>query len=202
MKLIAVTQRVAQVGEHPERRDTLDQRWLAFLSHCGLTPLLIPNHAATAKQLLSQTKVSGILLTGGDDLVAYGGTAPERDEVEHLLIETSLNAKLPILGVCRGMQALQHHYGVTLGKVTGHVTASHDITLQGRADKVNSYHQLGTKLTAGGLEVWGTAADGLVEAVRHSVHPHAGIMWHPERTTPFATRDVELFRQHFGGRSK
>ncbi len=202
MKLIAVTQRVAQVGEPPERRDTLDQRWLAFLSHCGFVPLLVPNHAASAAQLLSQAKPSGILLTGGDDLVAYGGTAPERDEVERLFIEKAISAKLPLLGVCRGMQALQHFHGVKLGPVPGHVTPSHGIVLQGRPEKVNSYHRLGTKLAGGGLEIWGTAEDGVVEAVRHFTSPLAGIMWHPERVSPCSDRDVALFRTHFGDPSK
>ena len=87
MNLIAVSQRVDIVGPHEERRNSLDQRWVKYLKECNLIPLPIYNDAGAAEILLKACPVSGILLTGGNDLVEYGGNAPERDKTEKYLID-------------------------------------------------------------------------------------------------------------------
>jgi putative glutamine amidotransferase len=40
----------------------------------------------------------------------------------------------------------------------------------------------------------------VIKAVRHENAPLAGIMWHPERMTPFAADDRDLFHDWFGAR--
>ncbi|WP_165845395.1 gamma-glutamyl-gamma-aminobutyrate hydrolase family protein [Streptacidiphilus pinicola] len=196
---VLVTQNVDTVGSHATRSDVLDQRWHRFLHRVGLVPVPVPNDPRVAEQLLDRLpETAGVILTGGNDLVAYGGRAPERDATETLLIRHSLQRGLPLLGVCRGMQLLQHHFHVPLTQVSGHVRERQVIHADGVERPANSYHRWGTTETRPPLDVWATAGDGVVKGVRHRTHPLLGIMWHPERLTPFEHADLDLFRRHFG----
>lgn len=197
MKTIAVTQRVAIDPVSRERRDALDQRWLDFLIACGFCPLPVPNRAEVAVPLAEAAGASGLLMTGGGDLAAYGGDSPERDETERALLAWARERHLPVLGVCRGMEVIQDVFGVGLRKIAGHV-GRHRIRTGRRHREVNSFHDLGSRDTVPDLTVWATAADGVVEAVRHIREPILAMMWHPERETPFDERDVKLFREHLG----
>ena len=198
MSLIAVSQRVAVDSRRGERRDCLDQAWSKFMMTCGFTPVAVPNDAQAAKSLCAALPLNGILLTGGNDLSDYGGDAPERDVTEDTLIDIAEAKALPVLGVCRGMQMIQHHFGIQLKPVTGHVTGHQTISIEGRPAEVNSYHNLGAIETLPPLEEWAVADDGVVKAVRHPNGRMTGIMWHPERLSPFAQRDISLFRTFFG----
>jgi len=197
MTLIAVSQRVAVVPPHDERRDCLDQAWAAFLGACGITPLPVPNDVDAARTLVAAAPIRGILLTGGNDLVDYGGDAPERDAVEAVLLDAAEERDLPMLGVCRGMQVIQHRFGIKLKRVAGHVAPHQVIAMDGRQIGVNSYHNFGTTETAPPLDAWAVAEDGVIKAVRHRHRKMVGIMWHPERIAPVAGRDVDLFQQFF-----
>lgn len=195
---LAISQRVTIDAATGERRDALDQRWTLFLSACGFSPVLIPNHATTARQLLNLDSISGVLLTGGNDLSAYGGDAPERDETEHRLIDWAEQAGVPVLGVCRGMQLLQSRSGVPLVRIEGHVGSRHSLLLPDGPQVVNSFHNWGTTTTAPGWNIRAMADDGVVEAILHQDGQRAGLMWHPERESPFAPRDLHFIQQFFG----
>lgn len=192
--LVAVTQRVAIDPRHGERRDALDQRWIAFLAACGAAPLLLPNAPATARQLLEQVPVRGLLLTGGNTLTAYGGDSPERDRTESEALAHARAHSLPVVGVCRGMQMILHAFDVPLDRLDGHAGTTHAIT-GGRI--VNSFHDFGTAGDAGPLRVLARSHDGVVEAVAHPAEPIRGMMWHPERCEVFDRADVQLFREIF-----
>lgn len=201
MKCIAATQRVIREDEggSSERRDALDQSWARFLAAAGFALLPLPNHLATARRLIQTAEPAGILLTGGGDLAAYGGQTPERDEVEEWLVDEALAGARPLLGVCRGMQAIQARLGIPLERVPGHVMPTQEIRVEGRKASVNSYHDWGARTTVPSLEVWARAEDGVVKAVRHAHHPLVGIMWHPERFADFREEDLALFQKHFDG---
>jgi putative glutamine amidotransferase len=192
--LVAVTQRVAIDPRHRERRDALDQRWTAFLSACGAAPLLVPNTPATAAQLLEQVPVQGLLLTGGNTLAAYGGDAPERDLTELQALAFARARRLPVVGICRGMQLLLHAFNVPLTALSGHAGTSHVVT-GGRT--VNSFHDFGAVDDAGPLRVTMRSHDAVVEAIAHPTEPICGVMWHPERCDTFDPQDVQLFREAF-----
>ena len=198
MSLIAVTQRVAVDSRRGERRDCLDQAWSKFMMACGLTPVEVPNDARVAQSLCAVLPINGIVLTGGNDLSIYGGDAPERDVTEDALIDIADEKVLPILGVCRGMQMIQHRFGIPLRPVTGHVARHQIISIEGRPVEVNSFHNLGATETLPPLEAWAVADDGVVKAVRHPNGRMIGMMWHPERLIPFAQRDISFFRNFFG----
>jgi putative glutamine amidotransferase len=197
VKTVAVTQRVAVLPERAERRDCLDQAWPRFLAACGLLPLALPNVTEVALELCAQADIAGLLLTGGNDLAALGGDAPERDTVENALLDMAERRNLPVLGVCRGMQLLQQRSGVPLRRVQGHVTAHQLIDVEGEPTQVNAYHCFAAFESREPFDTWAVARDGVIKAVRHRSLPVTGIMWHPERTAPPAAADIALFRRLF-----
>lgn len=197
MKPLLVTQRVVEDANHKERRDALDQRWAQFLVEAGLLAIPAPNHLRSIQELVSEIRFGGILLTGGGDLVNYGGDTPERDAVETFLLEYAIRNNVPVMGVCRGMQSIQSYFQIRLEKVEGHVTPTQSIQVHGRRRNVNSYHQWGSRDLHSSFDVWASAEDGVVEGIRHLQHPIKGIMWHPERLTPFHSEDLILFQRHF-----
>lgn len=196
MKTVAVTQRVTVDPPHGTRRDCLDQVWTKFLLECGLLPIPIPNSRDAALTICDN--VSGIVLTGGNDLAAYGGDAPERDETEMALLDLAERRNLPVLGVCRGMQMIQHRAGIPLERVCGHVAPRQRISIHGRSVETNSYHNFGATEVYPPLMTWAIADDGVIKAVRHAERRMIGVMWHPERLDPFAADDVALFSEFFG----
>jgi N5-(cytidine 5'-diphosphoramidyl)-L-glutamine hydrolase len=202
MRPVAISQRVDIIHDYEERRDSLDQNWIKLLLACNLFPLLIPNHKSCAENILASTPVAGVVLTGGNDLVAYGGNTPERDETEHFLMQYALEKKLPLLGVCRGMQMIQYFYGIELTQVQGHVATKHKLMMDGNLINVNSYHNFGATETKDPLEVLATSEDGVIEAVRHNSAPITGMMWHPERNRPFEGQDVSLVKKLFDNKLK
>jgi N5-(cytidine 5'-diphosphoramidyl)-L-glutamine hydrolase len=197
MKTVAITQRVSVIPEYGERRDCLDQAWPRFISACGLLPLVLPNVTDVAVAICDASDVAGLVLTGGNDLATLGGDTPERDATENALLDAVELRGLPVLGVCRGMQLIQQRCAIPLRRVAGHVTKRQTIRINGEPAEVNSYHRFAAFESSPPLEVWAVAADGVVKAIRHSVLPITGIMWHPERNTPFAAVDVALFRRVF-----
>ena len=197
MTVVAISQRVVVDPRHGERRDALDQKWTHLLVRCGLVPFPVPNTSGDTRRLLDEVGPAGVILTGGNDLTAVGGDAPERDETEHGLVAYARANQLPLLGVCRGMQMIQHVLGLKLRPVTGHVAPQQTITVDGMPTTVNSFHNFGTTETTAELTVWANAHDGVVKAVRHISEPLTGIMWHPERISPFRSEDISLIAQLF-----
>jgi putative glutamine amidotransferase len=197
MTTVAITQRVAVIPEYGERRDCLDQAWPRFLHACGLSPLAMPNVPEVALELFGRADLKGLVLTGGNDLAVVGGNAPERDSTENALLDAAEARGLPVLAVCRGMQLIQHRHGIPLSRVDGHVTPRQTISIRGRPAETNSYHCFGARESRAPLEVWAVAPDGVIKAIRHISRPITGVMWHPERKSPFAADDIALFRTLF-----
>jgi putative glutamine amidotransferase len=195
VKLVAISQRVDIFPQRGERRDALDQRWHTFLARCGYLGVPVPNHVDLALDIASRLPVSGLVLTGGNDLVRCGGDAPERDATEMALVEAVLKRSLPVMAICRGMQVIQAMHGVPLVSVQGHITEHHEVLIHGHRSLKNSYHRFGAVTTARELNVWARSSDGVVEGIRHVDRPIVGLMWHPERVLGFAQSDIDLFRE-------
>lgn len=207
---IGITQRVEVVAAYGERRDSLDQRWFVLFEQLGLVPVPIPNSLMDVADWCRAMALDGIVLSGGNDLAHLPGghnVAPERDVSEGALLDYARVECLPVLGVCRGMQAINHYLGGALVPVTGHSGSRHGVQVTDSArvftdysgQTVNSYHNW--ELPADGL---GTGLirevitpEGGVEGYRHDTLPWLGIMWHPEREVPFNQRDFHLIATLF-----
>jgi gamma-glutamyl-gamma-aminobutyrate hydrolase PuuD len=208
-RVLAISQRVDSAPLYRERRDGLDQRWATLAQELGLLLVPLPNLAQMTGELLAAVSPAGLILSGGNDLTTPDeeGSAPERDSSERqaLLWAESAGGR-PVLGVCRGMQAIQLHCGGKLTSVRGHVASRHPLlTLNVESPillprEVNSFHNFGltTDILAPALVPVGVAEDGMVEAFRHKHLPWYGIMWHPERECPFQIEDMKTISTIFG----
>ena len=214
MKRIGLSQRVDIDPTHGERRDGLDQNWAGLLLSLGYCPIPLANKVHDIEPYWSALALDGVILTGGNDLVEVlsdGGIAPERDRFEHRVLDLCEAEKIPVLGVCRGLQIMNVHYGGSLMKVPHQVAQNHRATLdqgffKGCPDsiQVNSFHdfaidQLGEN---GSLRAIAWAEDGSIEAAAHKSLPQFGVMWHPEREKSLAQHDSLVIIKAFGLRQQ
>jgi len=129
----------------------------------------------------------GLLLPGGGDI---HGTL---DDGERSLIQSFLETGRPILGICRGMQALNVFFGGTLYRcIPGHQILQGDLLhpvrssnllaqLMGKTAVVNSNHHQAVERLGWELEAAQWAQDGVIEGLVHRRLPVWGTQWHPER---------------------
>lgn len=207
MKKLAISQRVQEHDAYKERRDCLDQRWYKFADRLDCTPMPLPNiPVEKAASYLALIEPDAIILSGGNTLLvdrkAANDAAPERDAFETVLLEWSLANNKPVLGICRGMQFINHYFGGTNCEVSEHVGRRHRVSFCGDMSDtapmdVNSFHEWGLRPEQLGeqLAALALAEDGTVEAISHATHKVAGVMWHPERERPFSEFDLSLTRR-------
>ena len=151
--------------------------------------------AAVCRERRSADGCQGLLLPGGGDI---GGVL---DEPEHLLIQSFTETGRPILGICRGMQALNVFFGGTLyDRIGGHQLPQGDLVhitracgqlarLLGEEPTVNSNHHQAICTLGAGLIVTQRACDGIIEGICHDSLPVWGVQWHPERQSYGLRRD-------------
>ena len=121
------------------------------------------------------------------------GDTPKRDKTELEIINYCINKKLPIFGVCRGMQMLNSFFqgNITTNKTDSHVRKSHTIKIVNQKLKlsnnkyfVNSFHKnlIHEKSLGKSLEIFAISDfDNSIEGFFHESLPIIGVMWHPER---------------------
>jgi putative glutamine amidotransferase len=163
--------------------------------------------------------VDGVLLPGGGDVLpsiygeaahpSYSAAEPGRDDYEMELARRAIEADLPLLAICRGIQVLnvarggslvqdiEAELGVTVNHVhrESPVTIAHEVwisegslldrlmheRLEDDACPVNSRHHQAPKRLGTGLAVCATAPDGVIEAIEDPSRRFClGVQWHPE----------------------
>lgn len=199
MKRIGISQRQDAVIGRDEVRDGLDVRLSKLLWKLGFLPIPLVSGLEQPANYIRALGLDGIILSGGNDL----GQVPARDVLEIALLDYAASKNLPVLGICRGMQMMNHFQGGTLRPVLDHVGVCHHVSgsLVGPSDReVNSYHNFGILSDDLGTELDAVAwsSDGVIEALKHRTWPWLGIMWHPERNEPYAKPDRILIKNHLG----
>jgi len=105
-------------------RVRLSVAYLESLDRAGLTPIVVPPFAPCADRDAILDVVSGLVLTGGEDVdpARYGaephprlGTVhAERDATELSLLDGARDRRMPTLAICRGIQVMNVGLGGTL----------------------------------------------------------------------------------------
>lgn len=161
------------------------------------------------------TFIDGIIFSGGGDidpllfdeepLKESGEISPLRDSFEISLCKLAIQNKLPILGICRGMQVLNIALGGTIYQDISVQTNStlkhsqqaprsygtHSIEVKNHTllsslwekekTTVNSFHHQAVALLGDGFQICAKSQDGLTEAIEHTKNPFTlGVQWHPE----------------------
>lgn len=128
------------------------------------------------------------------------GDTGRRDELEYYLIRSALEKRVPLLGVCRGMQLLNVVLGGTLYQEIADVyeDVSHPYTvlpykavriqdgsmlgrILGRNTvRVNSMHHQAVDRIGSGLKVVAEDNLGIIEAIEMEDGFTLGVQWHPE----------------------
>ena len=179
----------------------------------GVPVVMPPLELAAIPALVA--RLDGLLLSGGPDLApaAYdarphaelGSTEPRLDAFEYAVVREALRLELPILGVCRGAQALNVAYGGTLhqhlpdvvGDAIVHRQSEEGASLTHLVDiaagtrlehvvsstrlRVNSFHHQAVDRLGAGLRVSARAPDGTIEAIEDPAQPFVlAVQWHAE----------------------
>lgn len=207
MKRIGLTQRVS-IEQTGERRDCLDQQWSLLAGHLNFVPVPLPNLGPPPEICISELDLSGVILTGGNDLASLGTgrvPAPERDAFEMSLLDVCIARDLPVFAVCRGMQVVNVHLGGKLSLTRGHAATRHPVysVANGvtQTRQVNSYHDYGILVQdlAKPLALTWRTEDGWAEGARHVSAKLIAQMWHPEREGPQSrTEDLREIAGLFG----
>jgi putative glutamine amidotransferase len=156
--------------------------------------------------------MQGFVLPGGLDLAPLhygqepngqcGSMNPEDDRLHLAVARYALERKVPVLGICRGMQALNVAAGGTLHQDISRWTtvqhrqlapkwyATHWVVgepdslvgqMFGQRFLVNSFHHQAVDVLGDDLVVSARSSDGVIEAIEATRHPYAvGLQWHPE----------------------
>jgi putative glutamine amidotransferase len=200
----------------------LPRRYVDAVAAAGGIPVLLPPEPGIGDAL---ARLDGLMLSGGGDVdpARYGAqpspevtsVRPERDAAEFALLDAAMSLRLPVLGICRGMQVINVARGGSLHQhlpdVVGHdghapvpgAFGQHEVRVAagsrlseilgsgaGPAVTTPTHHHQAVDRVGKGLTATAWAADGTIEAFEADGEQFlVAVQWHPE-----AGDDPALFR--------
>ncbi|MBQ6653067.1 MAG: membrane dipeptidase [Prevotella sp.] len=190
---------------------SLCERYYNQVVAAGATPVIIPPVSNTEVIVNTLDQLDALILTGGADYnPLWAGEQPQlglhhinarRDLPELLITRLAYDRNIPILGICRGIQALAMAFGGTVVQdiqpggvkhsqdadrnLPTHTVSTEDGSvirnIYGETVCVNSFHHQAVGKTGPLFRVTATAPDGTIEAIESTAHrPVIGVQWHPE----------------------
>lgn len=196
-----------------DTRLQVGEAYARMIVQAGGLPIVLPPVPEMAEETLALC--DGVVMTGGDDpdTTRWGVPMhpkarplhPQRQAFEIALLEAlDRKPRVPVLGVCLGMQLMGLHCGGTLDQHLPDTLATaadhwdkraHEISGELGSGVVHSHHRQALR-DAGALAVLARAPDGVIEAVerRGRETMYLGVQWHPERTED-ERLGVGLFRR-------
>lgn len=180
------------------------------------------------------SRCQGILLTGGDEDIhpryyhhpefvslCTGGLDEKRDEFELKVVNYAMSNRLPVLGICRGLQITNIYFGGSLYPDISSVGKSdHSKFVDGKdryhqlsidvssvlnrivsvpRSEVNSAHHQSADRIGEGLVANAFSEDGVVEGLeRKDAGPYLMLVqWHPERMSDQGSPLVDSIKRSF-----
>lgn len=212
--LIGVTmyQEPARWGVWVREVALLPAPYVRSVERAGGVPVLLPPTGSLRGIGALVSGLDGIILAGGSDLdpdlygadrhAQTGPPQPQRDRFELALARAVVDAALPFLAICRGMQVLNVARGGALiqhlPEAVGHkghapelgIVGTHRVQISatstigkilGDVADVPTYHHQAVSRLGKGLSAVAWAEDQVVEAVELQGHRFGlGVQWHPE----------------------
>lgn len=200
-------------------REGTAKNYAAALAGVGLNPLVTTDVGCVQG-------CGGLVLPGGGDVEPSLYGAENRgskdidlplDKSQLRMLEAFLAAGKPVLGICKGCQLLNIHFGGTLIQhlstaethawsegdrihLCRSISGSAIEEIYGGEYTVNSLHHQALAAIGEGFRVTSAAPDGVVESIEHESLPVFGVQWHPERlcfakARPDAVDGGEVFRR-------
>ncbi len=214
-------------GEPPRHEMALGLTYMKAVEVAGGVPVVIPPMEVGLIGALLE-HLDGVCLSGGPDIHPdhygeephhhLGPTAPDLDHFELEIARKADAMMMPVLTICRGMQALNISRGGTLlqhipdrwldiehrQKMPGQ-TAAHRVDLDPKSHvslivgspviAVNSFHHQAVEKVGEGLVATGWAPDGATEAIEDPNREFMiGVQWHAELMVD-QPEQYKLFRQ-------
>ena len=195
-------------SEPPMRELALGLTYPNAVARAGGVPVVIPPFGSDQSIRALLDRVDGVVLAGGPDLHPslygqepgpdLGPTEPALDGSEVALVRLALDRRLPMLCICRGMQALNVARGGSLvqhlpghrqdvpGREPTHGVRLEPDSLLAQAlgldeVQVNSFHHQAVDELGRNLRAVGWSDDGLVEGIEATDRDFAvGVQWHAE----------------------
>ncbi len=203
--------------------------YVRAVENAGGIPLVLPQMKDLENEALDEQlqRVHGVILPGGGDVApllwgeepepGLGETFPFLDGFQMALTRRALERKIPLLGICKGLQILNVAQGGTLvqdlasfGATVQHTQrasigyASHSVILEegsllqslwGERVEVNSFHHQAVREPGEGLRITARSVDGVIEALEMPDRAFVvGVQWHPEGMVPGNEKMEKLFR--------
>lgn len=212
-------------------RSYVNNDYVESLEKAGCIPVLLPVISDLDDVKEQMEGLDGIVLSGGYDIdptlygeqpmPGQGFTMNEVDRFYLAVIHAADEKKIPVFGICKGIQAMNIAYGGTLYQDLRtqqpdsgqHVqqaprySAIHQVeivkgsfleSVLGEKEMVNSFHHQSIKETAPGFCVTARALDGVVEAIERKEGTFMlGVQWHPEMMTKFGHENMTKLFQKF-----
>jgi putative glutamine amidotransferase len=200
----------------------LEISYAEAVAEAGGIPFIVPFlKSATYEEVLS--KVDGLILSGGEDLPTnVPGEEPKvplvlapeyRINQDHALLTAALHRRIPLFGICYGMQFINNYFGGTLyydiphqlpgmcNHKPGDLSVLHPIKIEEgsrlsriigeKIIEVNSSHHQAVRDIGAGLVLAAVCDDGIVEAIeRRGEQFILGLQWHPEKTADVYRRKL------------
>jgi len=214
---------------HEKGQHILGDRYMDMLIKAGALPVLLPKTTDETIMHSLLDRIDGLLLSGGCDVLParYGEETLEqcgvideqRDEFELLLVKHALERRMPIFGICRGIQVLAVAMGATLFqdiesqlgllRVNHYQELPYDDAVHvvrfkegGLLERVtqtsvmptNSMHHQAIKEAGDRLRIEGITMDGIIEAVSAADNDAVfGVQFHPEYFAHYSEFAFRLF---------